>query len=254
MKFGKRRIENIFQDCLEALQQGEDLDEVLGRYPEHAQALRKRLETVLWLKESGEVLASRANYIPAARQRLINRTTWERSAEATRPLNLHSLKAYRQKRFWLALNLAALSLLVVVLGFVGTQLYAYAETALPGDTLYPAKLFLEKTRLEFAQDPVARARLHVEFATLRSSEIVELIFEGRFEDLMATSLNLQYHVQQANHLLKGLKSSDPSLAQGLSDQLESTFDSQNLLLDLLIQSVPYNSRGGIEIAMTLVAQ
>jgi len=254
MKLGRRKTERIFQECLDAVQEGENLENVLARYPGREKELSARLEMALWLKEQGTALTPRPGFIPASRQRLINRIRRESSSEATRPRDPHVLKAFRRKRFWLALNLASLAVLVLVVGFLGIQVFSYAETALPGDALYPVKLLAERARLETASDPALQARLHVDFARLRSGEIVELIFEGRFNYLMATSMNLQYHAQQANRLLISLKSSDPSLANALSEQLESTFTTQNLLLNLLIQTVPQGARGGVEEAMTDVAR
>jgi len=254
MKLGQRRIDKIFQECLDAILGGGDLEQVLKQYPKQANALSKRLEAALWLMENKVVLVPRPGFVQASRQRLMGRLNQASSSEVTRPRDPHALKAYRLRRFWLALNFVSIAVLVLVLGFVGTQTYSFAKTALPGDMLYPVKLWSEKARLETAFDPATQARLHVDFARLRSSEIVELIFEGRFNHLMATSMNLQYHVRQANQLLKSLKSSDPSLANSLSKQLETTFTTQDLILDLLIQSVPQEARGGVKEAMISMAR
>ena len=254
MKLGRRKIERIFQECLDAVQEGENLENVLARYPGQEKELSARLEMALWLKEQGKALTPRPGFIPASRQRLINRIRRESSSEVTRPRDPHVLKAFRRKRFWLVLNLASLAVLVLMVGFLGIQVFSYAETALPGDALYPVKLLAERARLQTASDPALKARLHVDFARLRSSEIVELIFEGRFTYLVDTSINLQYHVQQADRLLRTLKLTDPSLANALTEQLENTFSTQNLLLNLLIQAVPHEARGGVEKAMTAVAR
>jgi len=251
MKSGPRRIESIFQECLDAVERGEDLEQVLGDYPGRAEELRKRLETALWLKENGAVLAPRAGFVPASRQRLIGQLRQDGSSRATQPRDARALKAYQLKRFWLTLNLISLVVLVLVLGFVGMQLYSYAETALPGDSLYPVKLLMEKVRLETATDLATRTHLHVEFANRRSGEIIELILEGRFSYLMATSINMQGHVQQADRYLTNLKLSDPSLANALSEQLESIFSTQDLLLKFLVQAVPQDERGGVAEAMAV---
>lgn len=254
MKTGREKVEVIFQECLEAVQRGESLEQVLARYPGQAEQLRSRLETALWLKDQSTGIATRAGYLLASRQRLLERLRRESSNQATRPRDPHALKVFRRKRFWLALNLASILCLILVLSFIGSQFFSYTETALPGDTLYPVKLIFERARLGLAFDTATQARLHVEFARRRSNELVELIFEGRFSYLMDTSVNLQYHVQQANRLIETRRWTDPAQAKALSAQLERTFSTQYLILGYLIQSVPQEARAGVETAMLIVAR
>jgi hypothetical protein len=254
MKVGRIKDEKIFQDCLEAIQKGEDAEEVLNSYPEQAQELRRRLVMAERVTQSGDALASRAGFITASRQHLIDRLRGESLSQATRPRDTRRLRAYQHRRVWLALNLFSVVILMFVLGAVGVKAFASAEKALPGDALYTVKILSEQVRLEAAVDPARKAQLHVRYAGIRSSEIVELIFEGRFEYLTPTSANLKDHVRQADYLLRGLKTSDPSLSVSLSKKLENTFTDQNLLLDVLIQSVPEEARLGIEEAMTLAVR
>jgi Domain of unknown function (DUF5667) len=251
MKVGSSRIEKIFQECLETAQRGESVEQVVSRYPRYAKELLQRLETAAWLERNEAVFAARPGFISASRQNLIERLKRESSAEATRPRDMRALKAFQIRKFWKVLNLVSVALLMLALGFVGMQGYSFAETALPGDALYGVKMLGEKVRLEATHDPAMKAELNVDYAERRSCEIVELIFEGRFEYLTPTSADLKEHVRQADALLSGLKASDPSLSDTLSEQLEGTFTTQNLLLDLLIQSVPQNARLGVEEAMTL---
>jgi len=251
MRVRARKIEKIFQECLEAAQRGESVEQVVSRYPQYAEELLQRLETAAWLEGQSAAFAARPGFISASSERLVDRLKRESDGEATRPRGARVLKAYQKKKFWRALNLVSVLVLILTFVFVGMQGYSFAETALPGDALYGVKMLGEKVRLEATHDPAMKAELHVDFAGRRSSEIVELIFEGRFNYLTPTSANLKEHVRQADGLLSGLKASDPSLSNTLSEQLESTFITQNLLLDLLIQSVPQDARLGVEEAMTL---
>jgi hypothetical protein len=251
MKFGSRRIENIFQECLEAAQRGESFEQLLSQNPKYAKELLQRLETVDMLEENTAVFAARPGFVSASRQQLVERLKRERFSDVTRPRDARALKAFQKKRFWRVLNLASLVILILIFIFVGMQGYSLAETALPGDALYGVKIFGEKVHLETTLDPAMKAALHVDYAGRRCSEIVELIFEGRFNYLTPTSANLREHVRQADIQLRGLKTSDPSLSVSLSEKLKNTFSSQNLLLDLLIQSVPLDARSGVEEAMTL---
>ncbi len=251
MRVSARKIEKIFQECLEAAQRGESLEQVVSHYPRYAEELLQRLETAAWLEGQSAVFAARPGFISASSERLVDRLKRESDGEATRPRDARVLKAYQKRKFWRALNLVSVLVLILTFVFVGMQGYSFAETALPGDALYGVKMLGEKVRLEATHDPAMKAELHVDLAGRRSSEIVELIFEGRFNYLTPTSANLKEHVRQADGLLNGLKASDPTLSDTLSEQLESTFITQNLLLDLLIQSVPLDARLGVEEAMTL---
>ena len=251
MKARSRKIGIIFQECLEAAQRGEDLEQIVSRYPEHADELLQRLEMVRWLSENETVVESRPGFLPASRQRLVERLKRESAAEATRPRDPRALKAFQVRRFWQALNSISIALLVLFFGLIAFQGLSLAQTSIPGDMLYGVKILGEQVHLKTTFTPAQKAELNVEYAGRRSGEIVELIFEGRFDYLTSTSLNLKEHVLQADGLLSGLQASDPSLSDDLSDRLENTVTSQNLLLGFLIQSVPVNDRLGVEEAMTL---
>jgi hypothetical protein len=249
MKASSPRIGTIFQECLEAAQKGETIEQIVSRYPEHAHELLQRFETVRWLEENATVIESRPGFIPTSRQRLVERLKRESAAEATRPRDPRALKAFQVRRFWQVLNSISVAVLVLFFGLIALQGFSFAQTSIPGDMMYGVKILGEKMHLETTFRPARKAELNVEYAGRRSSEIVELILEGRFDYL--TSMNLKGHVLQADRLLSGLQASDPSLSDYLSNRLENTVTSQNLLLNFLIQSVPVNERLGVEEAMTL---
>ena len=251
MKASASKIGIIFQECLEAAHRGENLEQIVSRYPEHADELLQRLEMVNWLEENESVIESRPGFIPASRQRLVERLRRESATEATRPRDPRALKAFQVRRFWQVLNSISVAVLVLFFGLIAMQGLSFAQTSIPGDMLYGVKIFGEKAHLETTFSPAKKAELNVEYAGRRSSEIVELILEGRFDYLTPTSTNLKGHVLQADSLLSGLQASDPSLSDYLSNRLEKTVTSQNLLLGFLIQSVPLNERHGVEEAMTL---
>jgi hypothetical protein len=251
MKASSIKIGLIFQECLEAAQRGENIEQIVSRYPDHADELLQRLEMVRWLEENETLIESRPGFIPASRQRLVDRLKRESAAEATRPRDPHALKAFQVRRFWQVLNTISVTVLILFMVLIGMQGYSFAQTSIPGDMLYGVKILGEKMHLEATFSPAKKAELNVEYAGRRSSEIVELIFEGRFDYLTSTSMNLKEHVLQADRLLTGLQASNPSLSDYLSDRLENTFISQNLVLDLLIQSVPLDERLGVEEAIAL---
>ncbi|MEK7519840.1 MAG: DUF5667 domain-containing protein [Patescibacteria group bacterium] len=69
---------------------------------------------------------------------------------------------------------ALLVALIIALGS-GSGAVVAAQGTLPGDILYPVKRVAEKARISFTAGTVEKAALHVELATLRAEEAVQLI-------------------------------------------------------------------------------
>jgi len=130
-------LETILEECLDQLEGGEsNIDECLARYPEHAAQLTPLLSAATKLAVAREVRPS-----PAFRAR--NRTE----------LNIYIQKHPQLKPvsplFWRF----TISLVTMVLAFVATGT-AFAQKALPGDSLYSWKLTSENIWREISADPL----------------------------------------------------------------------------------------------------
>lgn len=91
-----------------------------------------------------------------------------------------------------------LALALVVLVGSGTA-YA-AEGALPGDTLYPVKIYVNEEVVQaFAKSPVKKAEVHATLAERRVVEAQTLAAEGRLDATVteALAINLENHVEVA---------------------------------------------------------
>jgi len=101
-------------------------------------------------------------------------------------------------------------LIVVVIIFGGASATAYAaQSALPGDALYPVKTSLEQTQISLANDAYNQAQLNLEFAQRRLNEIKELLSQGRTNDIDFASSEFEFYIQEAMIASQLVQSTDP---------------------------------------------
>lgn len=111
--------------------------------------------------------------------------------------SLSSSAASNGKRKFAFSSVAAILLVLVIL-FGGASATTYAaQSALPGDALYPVKTSLEQTRITLANDAYNQAQLHLQFAQRRLNEIKELLAQGRTNDIEFASSEFEYYIQEA---------------------------------------------------------
>jgi hypothetical protein len=144
------------------------------------------------------------------------------------------------------IRLAYLALILFMLLINVRQLSLALPTWLPGDAPYPLKTTLEDARLVLTPGAAAQARLHIEFARRRLTEVQGLVFEGRYEQLAPTVADFEAHVGAATRLLQALAVREPQQAQALAVLLKGTLLSQNGLFPLLARSTPPADRAQFE--------
>jgi len=93
----------------------------------------------------------------------------------------------------------------LIAGGGGATVYA-SQNAMPGNTLYPVKIWSEDTRLAFAQNTSNQFDLNLEYANRRVEELINMDEEGlsEIDDPAETSIRimerLQLHIQEALRL------------------------------------------------------
>ena len=221
--------DRVVQKCLELLEQGQAIEDVLSRYPEQAERLRGNLEAAAWLRGQRKTLDVRAGWVSASRSWLEagvqhnGRRAWTRRA----------LKTSRRLAYvFLALFIAAYLVLS------GSRLAHAAQAWLPGDVLYPLKIGLEKVELLVTFDQDGRARLHIEFARQRLLEMQALIFENRYDQLEGVVNNFDQQVQQAVRGINEVAKDDRTGARNLSLDLQGTLSSQSRFVQFLAEIAP----------------
>lgn len=165
------KLFDALEICLQALEQGEDMETVLRRYPHLAAELRPILEASLHAR----TLA--AFEIPGETLRRGRARLLQRAAELRR-----SRRAPRRS-FLFTFRPLAVTLMLVVFFLGGTGLVSASSGALPGDSLYPLKRGWEDFRLIFIADEVERDGLELEYENERFEEIHELLARGRTEEV-----------------------------------------------------------------------
>lgn len=199
-----RDLTRPLQECLTAMDDKHNLQEVLRRYP----AERDELIALLRLSvDLGALEAPAAD--PAFRLRARNRmlaaaahrrqARWNPLAALPRPL----------------IRVAYAGGLAAALLVGGLTTAAASANSLPGDPLYGVKLGVERAQLATTFDSAARARLELQFADVRLSEAQRLFAAGRVKDGVRGMAQYDSAVTQFNQSIAGA-ALDTSAADELS--------------------------------------
>ncbi len=204
-----RDLTKPLQECLAAMDDKHNLQEVLRRYP----AERDELISLLRLSvDLGALEAPAAD--PAFRLRARNRML---AAAAHR----------RQARRWNPLaamprpliRVAYAGGLAAALLVGGLTTAAASANSLPGDPLYGVKLGVEQAQIATTFDSAARARLELQFADLRLAEAQRLFAAGRVKDGVRGMAQYDTAVTQFNQSIAGT-ALDTRAADDLSQILD----------------------------------
>jgi hypothetical protein len=159
--------QSLFQECLELIQSGESLEDVLARHPRQASELRPLLKAALMAQEAGKDIQPTT----LAQSRSLGRFLSE--AQQVRQSQPHKTGLFSLR---LVYRLAIL--LAVIIIATGSVVVVSAQ-ALPGQPLYTVKLATENTRLMLAVDPRQRLDLEQSFDQERANEVEQLIHLSR---------------------------------------------------------------------------
>lgn len=130
-----------------------------------------------------------------------------------------------------------LAVVVVLFGGIGITGVA-AQTAIPGDALYPVKTTIESTRLSLAQDAGDRAQMKLAFAEQRLTEIGGLIREGRFREIREAVLAFEANINAAVIELGAVSASDPARAALITQEVTSALTRYAQMLSELAAVAP----------------
>jgi Domain of unknown function (DUF5667) len=239
-------FDEVLAICLDALDGGQGVAELLRRYPNYAEELKPLLDAAVWFGGQAAALEPRAGFVKASRARLVQQIASPPAVTATSWLGRMSASLGSSWRIALQ---AAVVLVMLVCLVVGSTGIAYAsQNALPGDALYPVKLGLEQVELLVTLDPQADLRLHMQFSQLRIVEMQRLLALGRYEDLAIASANYRYHIRQALSLLRMLAAQDAAHAQASALEVEVALTAQADTLGMLADIAPEAARAELEAA------
>ena len=200
-----RDLTTPLEECLQAMGEKRNLQDVLRRYP----AERDQLIELLRLSvDLGGLAPSAPAPDPAfrlrARNQMLAAATQRRRARRWNPFGALPRPAAR-------LAFAGALAVAVLLG--GLTSAAASGNSLPGDPFYPIKLGVERAQLAITFDPGARARLHAQFAQVRLTEAQRLVAAGRVQDGVRQVAQYDTAVAQINHALAGTTFDDRAIAE-----------------------------------------
>lgn len=162
--------------CLQALEQGSDIEACLARFPAQADELRPILETALQAR-SIAVAEVPETALRRGRARVLQAAAELREQDSASMPN----RRWKLSRIF-SLTIVSIVVMFCLLVSTGTGLVNAATDSLPGDSLYPIKRAWENMRL-FISAPKARLKLETKFEDERVREINHLFLVGRAEQV-----------------------------------------------------------------------
>lgn len=168
------KIYDALEYCLQAIEDGADMNSVLARFPDLADELRPILEASLAARDVN-IPAPSVDAVRRGRAKLLQRAAELRERDAKAPSRPRVIPVFQ--RLAIAFTLAAIFLAS------GTGLVRASTSALPGENLYPVKRTWEGLRLLFMFDSRLREAMESEYEDERLEEVGELLAEGRHETI-----------------------------------------------------------------------
>ncbi|NIA07434.1 MAG: hypothetical protein GWP14_07350 [Actinobacteria bacterium] len=159
------KLEDILDDCIEQTRLGKALEDVLRECPEAAEQIRPLLAIANELEQLPE---------PSPSVTGIMRTMAKLSLQETRPQPKRRKIVFFSRSFLIR---AAAVLLVVMLG--GWTTVTASSQALPGDLLYPIKLFTERAKFFLTINQEEKVELRIVFSAERLKEAVKKYERGQ---------------------------------------------------------------------------
>ena len=220
----------LLDKCLQQMASGVSLEACLAAHPDQRMELEPLLRTAALLRSARQVNAP-TSYKQATRTRLLNQIESQQRMAAPAPAPSRAWwdgLIDTLKRLLAAPSLAAAMIiaLVLMLGVFATT--TVAQSALPGDVLYPVKLWEEGLQVRLSDDPV---QLQLAFAERRLQESLALQNQQRYEAVPDALLRYRQQLDNWTPLAQ---------AQGVlqQEQIQQRLRRQVQLLDALEQAAP----------------
>jgi len=205
----KMVVADALEDCLERLEAGASLEQVLVLYPQWAEEMRPLLESAL-LAWSLRVTTP----VPEASMARSRALFIQKTAVQPRRRGLFNFRLRFSHSFIAALSTAAI--LTIGTTFVSAQ-------SLPGDILYPVKLAGEQTRLILTTNTDQRLILQEGYDQTRAVEVENVLQDHRlvqvtFVGLLTRTLDNHWQVAGVNILFP--PNLEPAFEQMLNAYVE----------------------------------
>jgi hypothetical protein len=145
--------------------------------------------------------------------------------------------AWQARRPWAAYSLVIMIVIVLLFGWVGVTARA-AETAIPGDALYPIKTGLEQVQIALSGDLDHQAGLYLNFAAHRLQEIETLVDQGRYQKALKLAAKFQLNIDKAQQITDSLVKVNPSRAVQRQKEMDLQLARFSEQLSEMISRIP----------------
>jgi len=197
-----KKFENIFDECLENLLNGqESLEQCLQKYPEQAAELEPLLRTALSVNNAVAIQPS-----PEAK------------ARGRYQLQLKMAQIGKPRRTplfgWQPRWAVAIMTVLLVFTLSGGTVLA-ANSSMPGNPLYPVKIATENVRVSMARSETAREAILATCADRRIAEVAYVVGKGNVSTEKVEAVAARY-ISQVNQMSGMTAAADqPVMARGM---------------------------------------
>jgi hypothetical protein len=157
-------FDNILDECLQRLLQGDSVEACLSRYPEHAAELEPLLRTARNTMKATDI-RPRPEFRDRARYQF--------------QMAIREMPVKESRGFFTVFKPALVTVIMLAIVLLaGGGVVAAAGNSLPGSPLYSVKLATESVRLALTPSALGKAELNAQFANERIDEIIKLAEKG----------------------------------------------------------------------------
>ena len=186
----RRDFDDILDDCLERLRQGERVEECAARYPPHSAELVPLLEVAATTMQAAASVPVRWE----AKSRGLNRL-----GEALAQRSVPSGRRFGWPGWRRRVASPLVIALVAAMLATGTAFGATVASSdsVPGDSLYWVKTTRENLSLMVPRSDRARANEHIHLARVRGLEMGRLMQRGRLDAAEETADRMRRHLNRS---------------------------------------------------------
>jgi hypothetical protein len=242
----KHHINQIIESLFPAIMSGQQtIESILQRYPHESEQLRPRLESISWLEQAKKELEPRQGFIASSQKYL------EQQIEILpRPNYWQRLfKKFTPQRW--VFNITAPIIVVIMLALVLNSLVLTARLSIPGDPFYSTKLVIEDIQLAFAFNPVEKTELYIKFSQERTTEIVQLVLEGDYEQIDPAANRFENELIASLHAMNNIPENIPMATVPVIESFRATLSNEIFMLNVLKETSPISARPGIDLAIQI---
>ncbi len=185
-----KKLENIFNECLERVLRGESIEDSLKSYPKEAAKLEPLLKVAFTVHKNTTSIQPRPTFKEQTFLNLRGAFLYARRQKQLRPKPEVSFWGW-QRRWAFAVTI------ILIVFIVGAGTTAASNQALPDELLYPVKLATEQVRLTLAFSNMDKAELQARFAERRAKEITAMARQGKIAYITRTIDRLAIHLEKA---------------------------------------------------------